>query len=561
MWRARHPLLSLPAACAALLATLVYLNALDNPFVYDDFRLIVENPFLALSNLWPLIARDMTRPIVNLSYAADTVLWGRSPVGYHVTNVILHALNVVLVFRVASLGAGDVQRQATARAWSSAPPVVVAFATAALFAVHPMMTQAVGYIAGRSEVAYATFFLAAFLAGRRWMLGGGPRWWVACVGLWLIGVLTKETAAMLPVVLLGYDRLVLDADSTERRRRWRRLELPLLAATALAALFRVAVLRLVEFPGDTLPDWRYALVTIDGFWQYLGLFLVPRNQSIFHAIPFFENVLDARALAGLAGLSAYVVGAWALRHVHSLIPVGLLWFGALLVPSAVLAILGRGEPIAEHRAYLPAVGLFLAAGCGFGELWARAGRVRRLVAAIGVILLASLSGLTLARNDVWGDPVRLSREAVELAPGHWLPRVLVAEALRQQGRCDEAVVEYRTAIAIRPSDEFPYPWLARCLIEGGRIGEAEQVLRQLHAVNPTSQYASLALGFVAAADGRVDEARAHFADVLAHHPGDPQAGRMLAFIEGTLRDVDRVRICAELQRLGGRPPRLEACRG
>jgi tetratricopeptide (TPR) repeat protein len=556
-----RPFIPFPAAGAALLGTLVYLNALDNPFVYDDFRLIVENPALDLSTLYALVVRDVTRPVVAISYAIDTALWGRSPIGYHTTNVLLHAINVVLVFWIAFLGVADSGRGLVQRAWTAAPPPIVGFAAAALFAVHPMMTQAVGYIAARSEVAYSTFFLLAFMAGRRWMLGGGAAWWTACVGLWVVSVLTKETAAVLPLVLLAYDRLLLDAEPAARRRRWLRLELPLLALTGLAGVVRIAVLRAVEFPGDAPPDPRYVLVTVDAFWQYLGLFVLPRGQSIFHAVPLVDSPLAPRALAGLGGLVAYAGVAWALRRLHGLLPFGLGWCAVLLIPPAVLAVLGRGEPLAEHRAYLPAAGLFMASGCAFGELWARAGRWRRLVVATGIVLLAWFSVLTVARNAIWGDPVQLANEAVAHAPGHWLPRILLADALRQDGRCSEAIDAYRAAIAIRPTDEFPYTRLARCLIEVRRVAEAEQVLRQLRAVNPDSQDAALGLGVFAAAGGRVQEARAHFEEVLARQPGHPQASRMITFLDGGLPAGDRERLCTELRRLAGASFALQACHG
>ncbi|MGH9257119.1 MAG: tetratricopeptide repeat protein [Vicinamibacterales bacterium] len=544
-----------------MLATLVYLSALDNPFVYDDFRLIVENP--SILNPWDLqtvIVRDITRPVVNLSYAVDTMLWGQHPVGYHVTNLLLHVANVVLVFWVALLASEDRKRQTGQRVGAGASPTVIACAAATLFAVHPMMTQAVGYISGRSEVAYAAFFLLAFLAGRRWMLGGGTRWWVACVGLWALAILTKESAALLPVVLLAYDRFVLDADGPERRRRFLRLELPMLAATFVAGAGRVAVLRLVEYPDQAGPSWRLVLIAVDAFWQYLAFFFVPRGQSIFHAPTPIDSLFSLRALAGVVGLAGFVALAWALRRVHSVMTVGLLWFALLLVPSGVLFILGRGEPVAEHRAYLSAAGLFLTWGCAFGVLWARTGRGRALLAVTTAVILAQLSFQTIIRNVIWQDPVMLSREATSLAPGHWMPRILLAESLRQNGRCTDAVSEYRAAIAIRPRDEFPYTRLARCLIEGQRLAEAEEALRQLHSVNSTSTDASLGLGVFALLGGRLDESREHFQEVLTQEPGRARAKLMLAFIEGTLPAVEHQRMCKELQIVAGGPLTIDACR-
>jgi Flp pilus assembly protein TadD len=553
--------LPLPAACAAGLAVLVYVNALENPFVYDDFHLIVENTsILNPTDLQSVIVRDITRPIVALSYALDARVWGQNPLGYHLTNLLLHATNVLLVFWVARVAAEDRSRQNGPRAWPTGSSSLVGFATAALLAVHPMMTQAVGYISGRSEVAYSMFFLLAFLAGRRWMLGGGARWWTACVGFWIVALLTKESAAMLPVVLVAYDWLVLDAPRAERRRRFLRLALPMLAVTLAAGVGRVGVLLFVEYPGQSAPDWRFALVAVDAFWRYLAMLFSPRHQSIFHAVPAIDSVLSPRAIGGLVGLAGFVVAAWRLRPVHSLIALGLMWFACLLVPSSALLVLGRGEAMAEHRVYLSAVGMFLAWGCAFASLWARSTQ-RTLVGIGAAIFVAALGFQTVVRNAIWRDPVRLSREAVSLAPGHWMPRVLAADALRQSGRCADAVPEYRAAIVFRAVEEYPYTMLARCLIQERRFGEAEQALRLLRVVNPASQEASMGLGIFALLSGRTEEARGHFQEVLARDGTRAQARLLLAFLDGSLPDADRSRVCDALRTVAGATSTIAACPG
>ena len=100
-----------PASASAALAVMLYASSLDNPFVYDDFRLIVENPAIQhLSSVLTVLARDVTRPVVSLSYVADTAVWGTSPFGYHLTNVLLHAFNVVLAYWVAFVAAEDWRR-------------------------------------------------------------------------------------------------------------------------------------------------------------------------------------------------------------------------------------------------------------------------------------------------------------------------------------------------------------------------------------------------------------------------------------------------------------------
>ena len=547
-----------PAGCAAVLGILVYLNALDNPFVYDDFPLIVENAsILDASNIRSVIVRDMTRPIVSLSYALDTWLWGRRPLGYHVTNVLLHTINVVLLFFVGLLASEDRRRQAGQTTWTDTSPTVVGFIAAALLAVHPLMTQAVGYISGRSEVAYSTMFLLAFLAGRRWLLAGGARWWSACVALWVLAILTKESAAMLPFVLLAYDRMILDEDPAERRRRVLTLHVPLIAITLVAAAGRIAVLAFVEYPGQIGLDWRLAVVAADAMSRYFLMLFFPRGQSIFHAVPFVETLWSVNTLAAVLFLAALAVFIVRLRKAHSLMAFGLVWFALLLVPSSGLLMLGLGEPMAEHRVYLSAAGLFLTWACAFSVLWARPER-RRIGAVGAAVFLLALGFQTVVRNAIWADPVQLSQEAVDLAPGHWMPRILAADALRQSGRCAEAVPQYRAAILIRPVDEYPYTMLARCLINEHRLAEAEEALRQLHAVNPGSQDASMGLGVFSLLAGRMEESRTHFQDVLSRDAGRTQARLMLAFIDGSLPADQRGPLCAALRAVAGRTT-IEGC--
>src|SRR4029077_9572125 len=133
------------AVGAAVLGGLVYVNALHNPFVYDDYHTVAANASIQrLTDLRAIELHDVTRPLVNFSYAIDRALWGPRPFGFHVTNVLLHMLNVMLLFLLARRLEAD--RRSRSVSDTAERGAVVAFAVAALFAVHPMMTEAVGYI-------------------------------------------------------------------------------------------------------------------------------------------------------------------------------------------------------------------------------------------------------------------------------------------------------------------------------------------------------------------------------------------------------------------------------
>ena len=341
------------AAAAALLAGLVYVNALHNPFVYDDYHTVVQNPSIQdMRNLRALLLHDVTRPVISISYAIDRAIWGAAPFGFHVTSVLLHMLNVVLLFHVARRLSGN---------------QLVAFSAAALFAVHPMMTEAVGYISGRSEVLCTTWFLAALLCGRRWVRGDGPRWGVATVGLWVCALATKETAAMFPFVFAAYDWLASGDEAIEKRRRLMRVHAPLAAVAVAGGLVRVAVLARIEYPGQVYVHWSYLLLNLDVVRQYFGLMINPTHQTIFHSVKNLDGPLDPRVALDIAVIGAVAAAAWQVRRTEWMGTFGIFWFLLALVPSAALIMLDQGEPMTEHRVYLASGGLFLSIGAWDGS--------------------------------------------------------------------------------------------------------------------------------------------------------------------------------------------------
>jgi hypothetical protein len=460
-------------AAAALLAGLVYANALRNPFVYDDYHTVVENPSIQDMRNWrALLLHDVTRPVIGVSYAIDRAIWGPAPFGYHLTSVLLHMLNVVLLFQLARRLSDD---------------RVVAMSAAALFAVHPMMTEAVGYISGRSEVLCTTWFLGALLCGRRWVRGGGSRWGVATVGLWIVALATKETAAMFPFVFAAYDWL---AGDEGRRRRLLRVHAPLAAVAVIGGLARVTVLARIEYPGQVRIHWSYLLLNLDVVRQYFGLMLNPAHQTIFHSVRNLDRLSDPRTALAVAVVGAAIAIAWRARRAGWVASFGIAWFLLALIPSAALIMLDQGEPMPEHRVYLASCGLFFSAGAAIAWLGARLDRadawLARGAAAAFVLVIAAFGAETIKRNIVWSDPIALWGESVELAPEHYRPRLLLGEALVDAGRRDEALAQFQTAARLRPGDPTAYVKLGRFMAEAGRTGDARQYLQKAIDLDPRS---------------------------------------------------------------------------
>lgn len=478
---------------AALLSALVYVNALNNPFIYDDYHTIQTNASIVPPlNARAVVLHDVKRPIVNASYAFDRATWGPRPFGFHVTNVALHALNVVLLFQLALALFRSAASSGADAEWG-------AFAGSVLFAVHPMLTEGVGYISGRSELLCATFMLGALLCARRWMAGDGPRWIVAALVCWVAGLLSKETAAMLPFVLLAFDAF-LTSDRAAFRRRFARFHLPLAVVSIVAGVLRLTLLARVEQPGAISFHPGLTPLALDVIVRYVRLMVLPVGQTLFHAVGMVSPVAP-RALLAYAVLGGILALAWAARRELPVAGFGLSAFLLLLLPAAALTVFNSGEPMVEHRVYVASAGWFLAVGAAVLWLQQRAASASRLgrpfVGAGLLLVIVSYSGETLLRNAIWSDPIAVWQESVDRAPNHPRPRLLLGEALEDRGRRHDAVSQYQAAVRLEPQDPIAHLKLGLCLAALSRFEEARAELRETLRLDPANEPAQRSLSLLA----------------------------------------------------------------
>jgi len=552
----------LSCAGAAALGGGLYINALHNPFVYDDFRTVVDNGSIAsLRDISAIVLHDATRPLTNFSLAIDRAVWGVAPFGYHVTNLLLHVLNVVLVFMITSHLCDDTREDGRGGHDTRTIGVTAAFVAAALFASHPMMTEAVGYISSRADLLCASLFLLAFLAARWWLLHGGA---IAYFGTWLLwaaALLSKETAALFPVVLLVY-RAFIRRPASAHNRPAAVLLGPLLAVMAVAAALRLIVFSQLEH-ARIGSGWTAFAITANAFWDYARLLLNPVGQTIFHPNTPVSGAGDVRLWISLALLiGAVALGRWGRTRVPIVVFAG-VWFALLLAPAALPGLTEAGSAVAEHRAYLPAVGFVLMVGGLVRKLLPLIGSFRS-TRILGPLALASmllmLSGRTYMRNLVWADPVNLWEEASTLAPGHWLPLAVLGESLHAAGRHNEAVQAYRESLTLRADNEPAAINLIVCLSELSRAQEASAVVATLEQLGPNAAYAPIGRGAIAAIAGRHDEARKQFLEALARDRTNVIARQWLALLaEESGSQAEALHRCYELQRLAPGRASIDDC--
>ncbi|MFH1177787.1 MAG: tetratricopeptide repeat protein [Acidobacteriota bacterium] len=542
---------------AMALGALAYASSLDNPFVYDDRLTVVENEAIRhLDNPLALLLRDVFRPVVNLSYAIDHSLWGEQPFGFHLTSLLLHLTNVALLLVLGRLAWGDWCHAHGGAAPDDRSAIVAGFVAASLLAVHPLMTEPVGYASARSELLAGLFMAASLLALRRFMVGWESRWLAAGIAAFALALGAKEIAAVLPILVFLYDRLLLPGGATERHKRLWRVHVPFLTFVLLAAATRLVVFAGIEQGpaegfGRNLP-----LVLVVG-WRYLFLLLYPVHLSLVHDVrPLTSLVGPAFALAG--GLAAAVV-LFRARRRWPLITYGAAWFVLVLAPSHVIPL---AEAMSEHRAYAASWGIFLAAGAAGASLQVRlAPWLRALALGILAVLLAALSLATRARLEVWSDPIRLWQDAADKAPSTWAAQYALGDALRQAGRCGEALRPYRRAIDLIPAELEAHLNLGICLAETGQLAEARRAFLTARELAPTSPKPANNLGLLALLGRAPEEARRWLEEALRLDPRNVRARQLLVQLhEQFLGDPARaLALCREIKALAPATPGVDEC--
>jgi tetratricopeptide (TPR) repeat protein len=449
-----------------LLAGAAFGASLGSGFHFDDYA-IFSDPVLNSSSGWlDIWSLARTRPLTYLTYWLNLQTTGRNAAAFHAFNLLLHAAAVLLLYEC-------LQRLLDGK---------VALIAAAIFAVHPLQSEAVIYVWGRSIVLATVLCLAALLA---WIAG---RSWTA-VACFAAALLAKEECAAFPLLLWLLDR---------KRVAPIAAMLGLSVAAGLRVIYATAVT-----PGAPagvqagISPAAYLLAQGPVVWRYLRLFVLPFGFSVDPDVRIPPLWLGLGAWAALAILLALM---WRLRRP---------WFGwlagglLLLAPSS--SIFPAADLAADRRMYLPMIGLTAAAGM----LLAAVGR--RAVAAAAV---AALTALSIGRTQVWMTEESLWREAIRRAPEKVRPKIQLARNVPPA----EAETVLAEARALAPQDPAIAAETGKLLLAEGRPAKALTEFGRALALNPRDASNLNNRGVALAALGQTEAARQDFTRALALDP-------------------------------------------
>lgn len=546
-----------------LLAVLPYVNTLVNGFVFDDYKQLLGNPLvhnprylpdLLTTTVWAFEGQEGVlsyyRPMMTVTYLVSWQLFGPIPFGYHLMNIVWHAAVVCLLFFV------------TRRLFRCS---AVAFLSAALFAIHPIHSEPVAWIAGIADLQLTFLYLLAF-----WFFLSSTqhtsikiRTRILATGGLALALLSKEPAITFPVLAAIYTAFYQHdrASHTRISRIFAKQHLPLWCVAAAYLVVRGLVVAggwsVAQRDGLSILEQLLSTVALVG--QYMTKLVWPAKLAFFYPFTKSKSPFDLHFLTGSAILLiCAAVFVWLWKH-HRPASFGFVWIFLTLAPVLNIRWMVTNV-LAERYLYLPSVGFCWLAGFAVVRLWSacrtRAAWRLAIATALSLVILVSVVRIVI-RNRDWQSQERFT--ARELAQASDPRFVRANSALVHAARGDDLATESALLQALRakPNNELALYQLGLLRSRQKRYPEAIEALQKTIAAHPAKTSAHLALGGIYLELGRVQEAEECYRNAIRLAPLSTQArnhlGRLL-FGAGRFSEAE-----VEFQQSIEIEPTAEAC--
>ena len=534
-----------PVALAfiAALAFLPYINSFNNPFIWDDLHLILNNPgiqgglksvFKAFSPaMWGMMAdeeafQSFYRPTHTILSIIDYEIWGLNPLGYHLSNAILHVISTVLIFFFAEKIGFD---------------GATSFLSSAVFAVHPVHTESVSFISARVDLLSSMFLLSSFLlyfaslggSGDESGGGGGRKralFYAASLLSLLFALLSKEMAITMPLLLAAYSLLMEERGG--RGGRFKRV-LPYFIVVSLYLLFRVfAVSSFMKLHTARTDTVTLLFTASTAVLDYVRLLVIPYPLKAYYTT-VWHGSLDMKVVASFV-LMASSLGffIWLISSGRRKASFAFLWTFIALIPVLNIGSLGEFS-MAERYLYIPSIGYSIFLASVIASFMRRNAVSFRVFQAFTAVLLIVFAFLTVERNRVWADEVTFYTAMARGAPDSPLPHANLAYALDRHGDTGEGIEEMKRSINYARANPILYNSLGSMYMKEKRFREAVEALNAAVELKPDYVTALNNLGISYAETGDLDRASLVFSRVLEIEPANRAALENMGRLQGMRR--------------------------
>ncbi len=523
---------------------------------FDDNLYVTENSHLSSGSATEKLVWAFTsgyavnwHPVTWLSHMVDVQFYGLKPAGHHVTNLLFHLANTLLLFGLLL--------QWTGKSWRSA-------LVAALFAWHPLHVESVAWVAERKDVLSTFFGLLTLWAyshyvGESKVQGPRPKVFYGLALLcFALGLMAKPMLVTLPLILLLLDfwplgriydlRLTIDepkdlkgvppttkapADPSTplltrkshiayRKLIWEKM--PFFILTALSCLVTFGVQKkggamvLIHLPlGQRVANALVAYV------RYMGKIVWPHDLAVLYpynySLPLWQ-VLGSALVLVLASILALRV---ARRRPY--VTVGWFWFLITLVPVIGLVQVGE-QSLADRYTYIPATGLFVLVVWGAAEMLGRQPWSRWTLGLVAALMLSACLVATSVQLRYWQNSVTLFTHAIQVTQENATPHNNLGGALTAQGKYTEAIKQFDLALKLRPEWDMAQNNLGIALLDQGKIQDAITNFQAAIKNNPDYEEAFVNLGNALVRQGKIDEAIVQFRQALKIAPNAEAHNRL-----------------------------------
>jgi protein O-mannosyl-transferase len=554
------------AVLISLATFTVYLRALQNGFVaLDDDAYVFDNPHIRSFNIaflrWAFLDfyASNWHPLTWMSHALDYAVWGLNPLGHHLTNILLHAVNtfivVVLAMRLREALTWTTEQTGPTAFLSERTLLVTGGITGTLFGLHPLHVESVAWVAERKDLLCAFFFLLSIMFYAKYvrMLARGAarkdpasrffrRHYLAAGGFFVLALLSKPMAVTLPVVLLILDWYPFNRIHSLKTFRSALVEkLPFIALSLISSILTMHAQSAgrAVVPISFIPLSIRLLVAAKALVAYLWKMAVPLNLVPFYPYPENASLLSGKYLLAIACVVAITVTCSAIAKKQKLWLSGWVYYVITLFPVIGIVQVG-GQAMADRYTYLPSLGPFLIVGCAaawfFDRMTASKKRWIPAVHVVGIaaMVLASvlLAYLTFQQIGIWKNSLVVLNYILDKEPRN-SPHVYMYRgmALEKAGKLERALDDYNQAIALDPSYSEAYDNRGLLYQKTGRVDNAIEDFSKSILLDPSSGKAYFNLGVIYAETGLFDQAIEDFNHSLTRDPAfaDAYANRGIAY--------------------------------
>lgn len=502
-----------------------YANTITNDFVWDDTEIARENPDIReIRNIPKLLVspyghpsqfgRDVLfyRPAVMISYIADYKLWGIDGGGFHITNIILHSLTVLMIFFFL------VKISENAH---------LSFLSSLIFSTHPIHTQSVSWISGRTDILCALFYILAMILffdskkRKGWIKG---IIFTASIISFFFSLLSKEMAIILPLLLIAYELLAI---KNKRLQDFIKDCLPRYSAFIPPVIFYLFLRRFAMKGNIYHSSSDSALVDrlspmAGTFSDYIRFLLFPFNLNSLYPPESNSFHLPAFLLLLFFLTSIFYMAYIKRTEFNRLLLFGSIWLITTLLPVSNLIPF---SPItkSEHFLYLPSAGFSIIAAIFIADIFkistsAEKPSVKLTAVALTGIIILSFISLSLSRNKVWKNELTLFSDQVRRNPGFARAHFNLGLAYKAEGNTVSAMNKFQTAASMEPSMSYAYVNIGNIFFDNGDTKSAIEYYLKALNLNKSDGYLRNNLGVAFGIEGKTDEALKEFQEALKINP-------------------------------------------